>query len=98
MLAGKADLTLLRHVSADPDRLLKYASASADDLDRHKGQDPCRYIATGTGDNHGQRGYILPDVNGVPGHKCYTGDLPGYKGHAGDLPGYKGRADDLPGY
>ena len=98
MLAGKADLTLLRHVSADPDSLLKYASASADDLDRHKGQDPCRYVATGTGDNHGQRGYILPDVNGVPGHKGYTGDLPGYKGRAGDLPGYRGRAGDLPGY
>ena len=107
MPAGKADLTLLRHVSADPDRLLKYASASADDLDRHKGQDPCRYVATGTGDNHGQRGYILPDVNDVPGHKCAghlpgykgrAGDLPGYKGHAGDLPGYKGHAGDLPGY
>ena len=98
VLAGKADLTLLRHVSADPDSLLKYASASADVLDRHKGQDPCRYVATGTGDNHGQRGYILPDVNGIPGHKGYTGDLPGYKGRAGDLPGYRGRAGDLPGY
>ena len=98
ILAGKADLTLLRHVSADPDSLLKYASASADDLDRHKGQDPSGYVATGTGDNHGQRGYILPDVNGIPGHKGYTGDLPGYKGRAGDLPGYRGRAGHLPGY
>ena len=96
MLAGKADLTLLRHVSADPDSLLKYASASADDLDRHKGQDPCRYVAAGTGDNHGQSGH-KGHVDNLPGYKGHAGDLPGYKGHAGDLPGYKGHAGDLPG-